>query len=283
MLRSLLLLSGVWFTVTATAATTINATNHFAYAANLGWIEARGDTNNGAVIGEYVCSGSLYSANAGWISLGSGAPANQIQYQNNAAADFGVNHDGQGNLRGYAYGANIGWINFEASGAAKVDLLTGKLTGYAYSANCGWISLSNSVAVVQTDTIQPAPLARNGLPVPWLLANFGTLAVDANADPDGDGQSNAQEYLADTAPTNPSDVLAITSYKRNVLAPAYNQISWNSKPTRFYTVQYRSTLDTNSTWADFGYFTAPGVSATGFFDADPQRFYRIRAYRPLMP
>src|SRR5437016_5663720 len=88
------------------AATTIDAANKYAYGANLGWMDWRGDTNNGAVVGEYVCAGYIYAANAGWINLGSGAPANQIQYQNNAAADFGVNQDGLGNLRGYAYGAN---------------------------------------------------------------------------------------------------------------------------------------------------------------------------------
>ena len=78
-----------------------------------GWT-CRGDTNNGAVIGEYVCSGYIYSANVGWINLGSGSPANGIRYQNNSAADFGVNQDGLGNLSGYAYGANIGWINVRA-------------------------------------------------------------------------------------------------------------------------------------------------------------------------
>src|SRR5882757_2432632 len=67
------------------AATTINTANKFAYGANLGWLDWRGDTANGAVIGEYVCSGSIYSANTGWISLGGGTPANQIQYQNNSA------------------------------------------------------------------------------------------------------------------------------------------------------------------------------------------------------
>src|SRR5437588_1415892 len=57
------------------AATTINPTNKYAYGANIGWIDWRGDTNNGAVIGEYVCSGFIYSANVGWINLGSGSPA----------------------------------------------------------------------------------------------------------------------------------------------------------------------------------------------------------------
>src|SRR5438445_9515799 len=84
-------------------ATTINPTNKYAYGANIGWIDWRGDTNNGAVIGEYVCSGFIYSANVGWINLGSGSPANGIQYQNNSGSDFGVNTDPLGSLRGYAY------------------------------------------------------------------------------------------------------------------------------------------------------------------------------------
>src|SRR6476620_3323638 len=74
----------------AYAATSINAANKYAYSANIGWIDARGNTNSGAVIGEFICSGYLYSANIGWINLGSNAPANGIQYQNNTATDFGV-------------------------------------------------------------------------------------------------------------------------------------------------------------------------------------------------
>src|SRR6516165_8348208 len=139
----------------ARAATTIDPANKYAYGANIGWTDWRGDTNNGAVIGEYVCSGYIYAANVGWINLGSGSPTNGIYYQNFSANDFGVNQDGLGNLRGYAYGANIGWINFENTGAPLLDLKTGKLSGFIYSANCGWISLSNALAFVQTDTIAP--------------------------------------------------------------------------------------------------------------------------------
>src|SRR5207248_2876060 len=102
---------------------TIDATNKLSYGANVGWMDWRGDIVHGAIIGEYVCSGSIYSANAGWISLGSGSPLNTVQYKNVSADDYGVNHDGFGNLRGFAYGANIGWINFETNGAPKVDLL----------------------------------------------------------------------------------------------------------------------------------------------------------------
>jgi hypothetical protein len=266
------------------AATTIDSANRYAYGANVGWMDWVADTNNGAVIGEYVCSGNIYSANVGWIALGSGTPTNGIYYQNLSANDFGVNQDGLGNLRGYAWGANIGWINFESTGAPRVDLGTGNLSGYAWSANCGWISLSNAVAYVQTDSIQQGALAPDGLPiVAWLLTYFGTTNVNANADPTGKGMTLAQDYEAGTNPTNATDVLRITSYKRNTIAANYNLFAWTSKPTRFYTVQYCSALNPNPTWTDYGYFTVPGVSGTGYYDYNALRFYRIRAYRPLMP
>src|ERR1700677_1358673 len=64
------------------AVTTIDLTDRDAYAGNIGWIYWGADTNNGAVLGDYVCSGYIYSGDAGWINLGSGNPANGIQYQN---------------------------------------------------------------------------------------------------------------------------------------------------------------------------------------------------------
>src|SRR6266704_1396218 len=109
MTRPFVFLIGLALAMQAYPATTINSANHYAGGANLGWTDWRADTANGAVIGEYVCSGYIYAANVGWIHLGSGAPANGIRYQNNSPSDYGVNHDGLGNLSGYAYGANIGW------------------------------------------------------------------------------------------------------------------------------------------------------------------------------
>ena len=270
------------FSFTAFATTTINAANKYAYAANAGWLDWRGDTNNGAVIGEYVCSGNIYSANVGWINLGSGTPANQIQYQNNSATDYGVNHDGLGNLTGYAYGANIGWLNFEATGAPKVDLLTGNLSGSVYSANLGWISLSNSVALVQTDSIQKGALAPNGLPIAWLIQFYGTTNINANADSDGDGVSNANEYLAGSVPTNAASVLKITSITRNNGANN-TALNWNAVATRYYAVQTNNALGSVA-WADFSAPPTLGLNNVSLTDTvATNRFYRVRAYRPLTP
>ncbi len=44
----------------------------------------------------------------------------------------------------------------------------------------------------------------NGLPDSWEIAYFGATGQDPNADPDGDGVSNLQEYLDGTDPTNPA-------------------------------------------------------------------------------
>ena len=266
----------------AFAATTINVTNKYAYAANLGWVDARGDTNSGAVIGEYVCAGNIYSANIGWINLGSGSPANQIQYQNNSATDYGVNNDGLGNLRGYAYAANIGWLNFENTGAPKVDLFTGNLSGSVWSANCGWIALSNATAFVQTDSIQKGALAPDGLPIAWLLQNFLTTNVAPQLDPDGDGVSNADEYLGGTDPLNAASVLKITSIFRNQSANN-TALNWNAVNTRYYAIQTNSSLSTGT----FGDFAAPallGFNNASFFDnTTTNHFFRIRVYRPLIP
>ncbi len=268
------------------AATSINSTNKHAYGANIGWIDCRGDTNNGAIIGEFVCSGYLYSANVGWIHLGSNAPANGIHYQNNSSIDYGVNNDGLGNLRGFAYGANIGWVNFESNGAPKVDLTTGKLSGSIYSANCGWISLSNAFAVVQTDTIPGGTDSNvNGLPDAWERTYFATLGVDPDADADGDGISNQEEYLAGTNPTNSSDALIIKAFTSDSGGTNVS-LTWSSVLTRYYFIQ--ETTDLESTlWIDSsaGLVVPSGLSTTrAFTDTDaPMRFYRVQAIRPLAP
>ncbi len=280
----------------AHAATTINAVNRYAYGANLGWMDWRGDVASGAVIGAFVCSGSIYAANAGWISLGDGTPVSGVRYGNDSAADFGVNHDGAGNLTGYAYGANIGWLTFtnRASDGSvydgpRVDLLTGRLSGYVWSANCGWISLSTAQGFVQTDTMDCGPdTDGDGIPDMWELqfaANLGIL--NGGGDNDGDGMSNLEEFDADTSPVDPNSVLRITSIvKATPVSPT--GLTWTSRPTRLYRVHGTGDLGVPFPWPDSGLgLIPPGAGASTTRDlpptADAYQFFAVEAIKPLQP
>ena len=274
----------------AEAATTIDPGNRYAYGANIGWMDWYADGANGAVIGYYACSGFIYSANVGWINLGSGSPTNGITYQNLSANDFGVNNTGVTtpgyfDLRGYAYGANIGWINFESTGGAAVNMLTGQLTGYAWSANCGWISLDTAYAFVQTDTLYPGPLSDNGLPIPWLLTYFGTTNVNTNSDPNGTGMTVGQDYIAGTDPVQANSKLAITSEE---FAPEGTTatLTWSSQLTRLYRIEKTTSLSPTN-WVDsgLGLLVSPGSSMSETFSdsSAPDRYYRAVAVLPLYP
>ncbi len=282
------------FLFSARASTTIDGINHYAYGANIGWMEGRGDITSGAVVGEYVCSGYVYGANVGWINLGSGFPTNGIQYRNLSTNDFGVNLDAAGNLSGCAWGANIGWIVFtngtatgglSAADSPRINMSTGRFGGYAYSANCGWISLSNTTTFVQTDKIAAgADLNNDGIPDAWELQNFGTTNINANADADGDGVSNLQEYYAGTNPNDITDYLRITYVAYGDLVPNSTTLHWTSVPTRSYTIQYRPGFDPSSSWADtFGLGFGAGSATFNTGHTNAFEFYRIRAYRPLGP
>lgn len=292
----LAIFAGVSFAATVHAATTINAINRFAYGANIGWVDWTGDLANGAVIGAFVCSGNIYAANTGWISLGDGTPAGGVRYANNSAADSGVNHDGAGNLTGYAYGANIGWLTFTNRAAdgsfydgPKVSLLTGRLSGFVWSANCGWISLSNQFAHVQTDTMDCGPDSDgDGIPDMWELqfaANLGVL--NGTGDPDGDGLSNAEEFEADTNPLNAASVLRVINTAKPTPASA-TALTWSSSPTRLYRIYGVTDLDLPIAWSEVGLgLIPPGVGATTTRNvaatADPHRFFLIEAIKPLQP
>jgi hypothetical protein len=68
---------------------------------------------------------------------------------------------------------------------------------------------SNSAGAVASSVVNVSFFDPDGsrLPVAWELAYFDATGVDPNADPDGDGVSNYQEYLDGTDPTNPNSVM----------------------------------------------------------------------------
>lgn len=268
--------------------TTINAVNNDAYGANIGWLNFQGDVANGASIGLYYSTGFVWSANCGWINLGSGAPVNGHTYANDSAGDWGVNLVLPGGyLRGYAYGANIGWINFETNGNARVDLATGAISGYAYGANVGWISLSNAQGFVQTDSLNWGPDTDNdGIPDAYEQARAGDLVtLGVGGDYDVDGSLDVEEFMADTDPLDDESILAIASLQRlNVT----NALTWPVESTRTYRLEKTDSISNNVAWTDSGLgVLAPGEQAvlTGVVvnASATSQFYRAKAVVPLAP
>lgn len=283
----------------AHADSTIDPTATSAYGANIGWIDLRADHTNGASIGEFTCTGSIYSANIGWISLGSGNPANGFRYQNNTATDWGVNTQDYAStgasavakLRGYAYSANAGWIQFETTGDPRIDLTTGRLHGYAYGANIGWLALSETNVTVKTTSLAlGADTDADSIPDPWERLHTGSLAIlTLNHDQDGDGILDADEYLADSNPLDPADaprIITLIPPRQLVAAgPFVTDLAFTTRPSRRYALEVSADLTFPWTLHLDNLLPAAGTSTSLSFEDDPtgKRFYRIQAKRPLGP
>jgi len=86
--------------------------------------------------------GWLYSESAGWIKLRAGSPAttNCSTQPTQTATDYGVMHDGAGNLCGYGYSESVGWVSFKGTGYQVTIASDHSLAGYALSEVVGWIS-----------------------------------------------------------------------------------------------------------------------------------------------
>ena len=280
----------------ASAQTTLSTTEPYFYAANAGWVNVRPSAADGLRIGQFFCDGSAWAANVGWISFGTGAPANGWSYANNTPTDWGVNVEylapGIANLRGQAYGANIGWITFESLGGARIDLLNGRFAGHAWSANLGWISLGDITVAPRTLAFDPGPDTNgNNVPDAWERRWFNNLfTVGANTDFDKDGETDREEYLAGTNPLTRFQRLDITALSSVVSAGTrQTTITFNSVVDRVYRIETTTDLAVPGiAWADagLGIFAPDAGSSTTRTVSQPngsKRFYRIVAVLPLTP
>ena len=118
----------------------------------------------------------------------------------------------------------------------------------------------------------------------WRLAMFGTtsntgIAAD-NADPDGDGSPNIDEYTAGTDPKNGADWFRILTTTRN--ASSFT-VTAAGKATRTYVLERRDNLGSGP-WTDiktFGPLTVDGpVSLSDTSPPANRGFYRMRVIAP---
>ncbi len=115
----------------------------------------------------------------------------------------------------------------------------------------------------------------DGLEDGWEVAYFGNLARDGSADFDSDGQTDRQEFLAGTDPTNQGSVfraMTMTSVDGNSV-----RILWNAVPGRSYLVQYKDNI-TDPNWTDLGDAVVPNGTTGTKSDTTAMRalrFYRV--------
>ncbi len=276
----------------ARSATTIDSAHPYAWAGNIGWTNWRGTGTNGVAIGEYVCSGFVWSSNCGWINLGDGNPANGIRYSNTSGSDFGVNLQNpyssggvsKARLRGYAYAANLGWINFEDQGNPEISLQSGRLSGYVWVANCGWINLEDASWFVQSMTILPGSDSDDDGIADAFEFEFthpdSLTVMTGTSDSDGDGQRDIAEYLAGTNPTSSQSFLTITSWTRT---GAGATLTWDSSPGRIYRISSSTGLFAWERLLDNIVPDGGSTSRSVTIPAAGKRFFRVEAFQPLAP
>jgi hypothetical protein len=114
----------------------------------------------------------------------------------------------------------------------------------------------------------------------WRTYFFGSvsnsLAAD-NADPDGDGSLNWQEYLAGTSPTNSQSKLQFESANFNAEGISGVALNWLTAPGKTYILESNPALGGNN-WAAVNTNTGDGnnyqLLITNY--SGTARFYHIR-------
>ena len=119
----------------------------------------------------------------------------------------------------------------------------------------------------------------DGMPNAWENQYVPTLnpnVNDAAADPDGDGLTNLQEYLAGTNPTQSGSALRITSIED--LGANSTRLVFFAVSNKTYGVEYKKFLDDPS-WTTLSNITAAPSNRTFFINTTvptTNRFYRLR-------
>ena len=130
--------------------------------------------------------------------------------------------------------------------------------------------------MVATLTIILRDSDANGLGDDWEIAHFGHIGVIPSDDPDHDGMSNMQEYIAGTDPQDPLSVLKLQLWDAG---SGGAMIRFPAMPRIGYTLQYQTNLSQASPWRNLtNVAPQPGTNLIQILDpaaGSGGRYYRI--------
>ena len=123
----------------------------------------------------------------------------------------------------------------------------------------------------------------------WLTRHFSPDQLNdpgiagPDADPDGDGHTNRQEFRSQTDPLDPSSVLRILAVSR--LSPNAVRLEFAARPGLVYAIETRQSLQ-GGAWQAIDTLTAENDTES-YIDEAPDapngRYYRIRTAFPSQP
>jgi hypothetical protein len=140
----------------------------------------------------------------------------------------------------------------------------------------------SATSFVATLTVMPLDTDGDGMPDVWEIANGTDPNVnDANSDPDHDGMSNWQEYLAGTSPTNAASVFR---FENAALSGTNLVLNFTAISNHSYTIQFLPAMG-GGVWQKWQDITAASSNRTVWLTnaASPATNLFFRIATPLQP
>jgi hypothetical protein len=207
-----------------------------------------------------------------------------------AAGNIDPDNDGSQ----YAWGENVGWINFEPSQGEGVTVTNSAVTGKAWGENIGWINLSPATGGVVNDGNGNLSGYAWGENVEWI--NFGPTNAGVKIDP-ATGAFNGKAWGENIGWINfaPNGAPIKTSWRGSPLAPSSLMVrpisstsivlSWkdnSSNEDGFKIYRKKGACDSAYSWSQI---TTKEANATSYTNTgltpDTTYSYRVRAYNAV--